>query len=124
MCGRRKLRKEPKESILGGGVSLAAALECVPETLKGKGSQVGTEDKAISLWVDSSPSLSPGGSDDRESTCNVEDRGAIPRLGRYTGEGNGNPYQYSCLENAMDRGTWWGTIHGGHKESERLSDLQ
>ena len=40
----------------------------------------------------------------------------IPGSGRPLGEGNGNPLQYSCLENPMDRGAWWATGHGGHKE--------
>ena len=47
----------------------------------------------------------PGGSDGKESTCNVGDLGLIPELGRCPGEGNGYPFQYSCLENSMDRGT-------------------
>ena len=42
----------------------------------------------------------------------VRDAGSIPRLGRSPGEGNSNPLQYSCLENPMDRGAWWATIHG------------
>ena len=42
----------------------------------------------------------------KESTCNIEDLGSIPELGRSPGEGNGNPLQYSCLENPMDRGAW------------------
>ena len=46
----------------------------------------------------------PGGSDSKESACNVEDPGSIPGLGRSPGEGNGNPLQYSCWENPMDRG--------------------
>ena len=48
----------------------------------------------------------PGGSVGRESTCNVGDLGSIPGLGRSPGEGNGNPVQYSCLGNSMDRGAW------------------
>ena len=44
-----------------------------------------------------------GGSDGKESSCNAGDPGMIPGLGRSTGEGNGNPLQYSCLENSMDR---------------------
>ena len=39
------------------------------------------------------------------------DRGSVPGLGRSPGEGNGNPLQYSCLENPMDRGAWWATVH-------------
>ena len=48
----------------------------------------------------------PGGSDDKESSCNAGDLGLIPGSGRSPGEGNGNPLQYSCLENSMDRGAW------------------
>ena len=48
----------------------------------------------------------PGGSDSKESAYNEGDPGSIPGLGRYPGEGNGNPLQYSCLENTMDGGTW------------------
>ena len=44
--------------------------------------------------------------------ANAEDTGSIPGLGRSSGEGNGNPLQYSCLENSMDRGTWWARVHG------------
>ena len=47
-----------------------------------------------------------GGSDGKESACNA-DLGSIPESGRPPGEGNGNPLQYSCLENSMDRGAWW-----------------
>ena len=48
----------------------------------------------------------PGSSVGRESACNVGDIGSLPGLGRSPGEGNGNPLQYSCLENPMDRGAW------------------
>ena len=48
----------------------------------------------------------PSGSDIKESACNVGDPGSIPGLGRSSGEGNGNPLQYSCLENPMDGGAW------------------
>ena len=54
----------------------------------------------------------PGGSDDKESACNAGDLGLIPGSGRSPGEGNGNPLQYSCLENPMDRGAWWAIVHG------------
>ena len=49
---------------------------------------------------------------------NTRDAALIPGLERSPGEGNGNPLQYSCLENPMDRGAWWATVHGGHKESD------
>ena len=48
----------------------------------------------------------PGGSDGKASAYNVGDPGSIPGLGRSSGEGNGNPLQYSCLENPMDGGAW------------------
>ena len=54
----------------------------------------------------------PGGSDGKESTCNAEDLGSIPKLGRYTGGRHDNPLQYSCLENSMDRGAGQATVHG------------
>ena len=54
----------------------------------------------------------PGGSDAKESTCNAGDLGLIPGSERSPGEGNGNPLQYSCLGNPMDRGAWWATVHG------------
>ena len=57
----------------------------------------------------------PGGSDSKESVCNAGDPGLIPGLGRSPGEGNGNPLQYSCLENPMDGGTWRATVHGAAK---------
>ena len=63
----------------------------------------------------------PGGSDGKESTYNAGDLGSIPGLGRSPGEWNGNPLPNSCLENVMDRGTWWAIVQGVTKES-RLSD--
>ena len=48
----------------------------------------------------------------KKSACNVGDLGSIPGLERSPGEGNGYPLQYSCLENPMDRGAWWATVHG------------
>ena len=48
----------------------------------------------------------PGGSDGKESTYNAGDLGSIPGFGRSLGEGNGNPFQHSCLENSIDRGAW------------------
>ena len=48
----------------------------------------------------------------KESTCGAEHTGSISGLGGSTGEGNGNPLQYSCLENPMDRGAWWAAVHG------------
>ena len=53
----------------------------------------------------------PGGSDSKVSACNVGDPGSIPGLGRSPGEENGNPLQYSCLENPLDRGVWKAIVH-------------
>ena len=55
----------------------------------------------------------PSGSDGKESACDVGDPGSIPGLVRSPREGNGNPVQYSCLENPMDRGAWQAAVHGG-----------
>ena len=52
--------------------------------------------------------------------ANARDAGLIPGLGRSPGEGNGNPPQYSCLENPMDRGAWWATVNGIPKESDTI----
>ena len=54
----------------------------------------------------------PGGSDGKASDYNVGDPGSTPGLGRSSGEGNDSSLQYSCLENPMDRGAWWATVHG------------
>ena len=56
------------------------------------------------------------------SAGDIRAMGLVPGLGRYPGEGNGNPIQYSCLENSMDRGTWWATVHEDAKSQIQLSD--
>ena len=63
-----------------------------------------------------------GGSDSKESACDAGDLGSIPGLRRFLEEGNGNPFQHSCLENSMDRGAWWGTVHGVTKNWIQLRD--
>ena len=65
--------------------------------------------------------LFPGISDSKECACKAEDLGLIPRLGRFPGEGNGNPLQYSYLENSMDRGAWWATVYGVAKNRALMS---
>ena len=65
----------------------------------------------------------PGGSDGKASACNEGDPGLVPGLGRSPGEGNGNPLQYSCLENSMDGGAWWATVHRVAKSRTRLRDF-
>ena len=64
----------------------------------------------------------PGGSDGKESACNVGAPGLIPELGRSPEEGNGNLLQYSCLENSMDRGAWQAIVHSIAKSQTRLSN--
>jgi len=64
----------------------------------------------------------PSGSDGKESACNAGDLSLIPGLGRSPGEGNGNPLQYPCLENLMDRGVCWAAVHGVTKSWAQLSD--
>ena len=54
----------------------------------------------------------PGGSDGKASACNAGDPGSIPGSEISPGEENGNPLQYSCLENSMDGGAWWAAVHG------------
>ena len=63
----------------------------------------------------------PGGSEVKASACNAGDLGSIPGSERAPGEGNGNPLQYSCLENPMDGGAWWATVHGITKSQTRVS---
>ena len=65
----------------------------------------------------------PGGSDGKASAYNAGDLGSSPVLGRSPGEVNGNPLQYSCLENPMDRGAWWATVHGVTKSQTRLRNF-
>ena len=60
--------------------------------------------------------------DGKESACNAGDPGSIPGSGRSLGDGNGNSLQYSCLENPMDRGTWWATVYEIAKSQTQLSD--
>ena len=63
-----------------------------------------------------------GGSDGKESACNAGDLGSVPGVGRSPGGGHGNPLQDSCLDNHMDRGVWWATVHEITKSQTRLSD--
>ena len=66
--------------------------------------------------------LNPRWLSGKESACSAGVPGSIPELGRCPGAGHGNPLQYSCLENPMDRGGWRATVHGVAKSRTRLSD--
>ena len=62
----------------------------------------------------------PGGSDGKESVCNAGDMGSIPGLERSPGGRHGNPLRHSFLENSMDRGAYWATVHGVAKSQTQL----
>ncbi|XDA82130.1 hypothetical protein R6Z07F_012050 [Ovis aries] len=68
---------------------------------------VGPEANSSPNWLQVVLAGFNDGSDGKESACNEGDTGSIPGSGRLSGEGNGNPVQYSCMENPMDRGVWW-----------------
>ena len=76
---------------------------------------------SIPIW--GFPGGFPGGSEIKASACKAVDLGSIPRRERSPGEGNGNPLQYSCLENPMDGAAWWATVHSVAKSRTRLSDF-
>ena len=65
----------------------------------------------------------PGGAKVKASACNAGDLSSIPRSGRSPGGENGNPLQYPCMENPMDAGAWWATVHGVTKSQTQLSDI-
>ena len=73
-------------------------------------------------WLKRLNSSSSNSSNGKESGCNAGDQGLIPGLGSSSGEGNGSPLQYSCLEKSMDREAWWATVHGVAKSQTRLSN--
>ena len=62
--------------------------------------------KKVFIYLAVSDQGFPGGSDSKACACNAGDLGSIPGSGRSPGEGNGNPLQFSCLENSMDEGAW------------------
>ena len=73
-----------------------------------------------SLWLSLFMGF-PCSSVSTESACNAGDLGLIPGLGRFPGEGNGNPLQSSYLENPIDRGAWWATVHGATRIGHDLA---
>ena len=64
----------------------------------------------------------PGGSNSKESACDAGDQGLNPGFASSSGEGNGNPLQYSCLENSMDTEAWWATVRGVAESWTHTSD--
>ena len=103
------------------GISQARILESVAISSSIKSKQRVTEKKAACLSPPQSPRPSSNASSsgrlpqwlrNKESACSAGDMGSIPGSGRFPGEGSGNPLQYSCLENPMDGGAWWATVHG------------
>ena len=70
----------------------------------------------IHTCIAESLGYTPSGSDGKESAYNARDLGSIPGLDKSPGEGNGYPLQYSCMENSMDRESWWATVHGITRE--------
>ena len=71
---------------------------------------MGTADKGLNVCV--SLKFTYWSPNSPKSACKAGDLGSIPESGRSPGEGNDSPLQYSCLENPMDRGAWWATVHG------------
>ena len=71
-------------------------------------------------WILLIPLDFPGSSDGKESACNAGNPDLIPGSGRSPGVGNGNLFQYSCLENPMDEEAWWATSPWDHKEMDRI----
>ena len=81
-------------------------------------------DSSLSFYPTTSALLGfPGGSEGKASACNVGDSGSIPGSGRSPGGGNGHPLQHSFLENPMDGGAWWTTVHRVTKSQTQLSDF-
>ena len=103
-----KKKKELEDKIGGNGV-------CVRERQTERKKEGGKEGTCIFALP------FPGGSNRKDSACNAGHPGSIPGLGRSPGEGNGNPLQYSCRGNSMDRGDGWATVHWVAKNRTRLS---
>ena len=120
-----------------GTAVLTAAIRITwgfPGSSAGKESTCNTGDPCPITWVGNIPWREdrlptpmflgfPDDSDGKESACNAGDLGLIPGSGRSLGGGHGDPLQYSCLENSMDRGAWQDTVHGVTKSNttERLT---
>ena len=104
----------PSKNFWGSGANSWGQTEQQGKTSRGTGIQSSAPN---SLWIMGFP----GGSDGKESACNAGDQGSVPGLGRFPEEGNGNSLQYSCLENAMDRGAWRAIVHGVTESQTQLT---
>ena len=113
-------------TLMGVPRAVSPSCSCVPgflapiprtstEVLGSRGS--GELLKIVTLDTASMKECFPGGSDRKQSACKAGDPGSIPGSGRSPGEGNGIPLQCAWLENSVNRGTWWATVHGVSKES-------
>ena len=99
-------------SLLLLNIALEILATAIREEKEVKGIQIGKEEVKLSLFADDMV---------KASASNAGDPGSIPGSGRSPGEGNGNPLQYSCLENPMDGGDWLATVHGVAESQTRLS---
>ena len=125
-----KIHLRVPENKLVKGLSLSTGKQGDSQKVLGKlghGSSFGVRGGAVVLkafeFTTCTVYVFPGGSDSKMSAYDVGDQGSIPGLGRSPGEGNGNPLQYSCLENPMGGGTWQATVRGAAKSQTRLSDI-
>ena len=90
---------------------------------KRKAQNAGEETSSDQLiWLLLSISCFPGGTIVKNLPLNAGEAGSIPGFGRSPGVGNGNPLQYSCLENSINRGIWWATVHGVAKSQTQLGE--
>ena len=115
----------PAQETAGGTLQLFVAGTSPPGCLEAVNRHCCRGDPELAIIYAVLANWLPGGSLVNNPIANAgdsRDSGSIPGSGRYPGGGNGNPHQYSCLENSMDRGAWWATVHGAEKNQTQLSD--
>ena len=113
----------------GHSGAVAEQSQCMDDFPKpgGKGKLGTKENRLIQRMTGEHTEAEPGprwysGKESASNAGDVGDVGSIPVSGRSPGRGNGTPLQDSCLENPMDRGAWWATVHGVTKSQTRLND--
>ena len=104
------------------GIKVLGEKQTIQTSPKHLNTPVSTSEFGTSLRKSKYLKRVPGDSVGKESVCNVGDSSSVPGSGRSPGEGNGNPLQYSGLENFMDRGAWRATVYEVTKSQTRLSD--